>query len=841
MFALPTYKMNCQGSDRAMRAQVQLSSTLRTLKRCVLLGTLGLLAGPAFGQTLRSESIDGPTQLRTAKSNTSHGWFELGDGRLGILGLGAKSGNVLMDASNLNIRLDGTDWPLLGSVEYRLGDAPPTVNAQVLGAILCHDYGANSGLAQWDLHITDVNDDPVVAPLMGVNSLDYQLAVGSGKGKLIPVGDFDVQCYSGDEENEPYPGENDIFVDGFEGDAGPDLEVTFWRESGGTLVRIDDDLVTHQGNSQGGHDYDTTFVVRVENIAGPTPQGAQITNAANDVYLREFVFQDETDNGEPGIVRVDCELYPSGTPCSNNGGDSDGNGSEPLVQGVGTLQPNEKREFKLTRASRGSLDGTDALVQLAAFSSNESKLNRANNSRSLRVRIVDRFTIGMRVETLEGGQVVPHPGNTLEVDPMSFPQGFNCSNDANAVTCDPGATGLRFVATADSGYSFAEFTGCEDQGAEDTNDSSVFVTSNAGACELTATFNKNPHVTVNVTGNGAVEHNGDPLAHGIAYEVVYGAPFAISLSPDSYYEGAASGCGIVAGGSANEWEIASVTANCTIDVEFSPILYTVTAEVLGNGGLVGGGPGSLGSTYSISGPYGGDFYFFYTVNPGYVLHEADVDTSGCDGSIYEFEPSGLPYTIYLTNVSGDGNGNRECTITLNYRQQHQVQAGIDPNGTNDGTIGTSANPTGSGPISANVWHGDSFSVYVKPNNPAKHRVETTVDSCGFVQQQSDPEEWKIGAVLDDCSATFEFVIRNYAVNFEMNGGNAYFDPGTILSAIPYGTELEFVVVAPSGTNFNLVNTNAESTCHEITHVTSQTYKVSSPGIEGDCGIKLMFD
>ena len=775
---------------------------------------------------------------------------------------------TLATSADLKARLPSTlAFPLAHEVVYDFsaGINPPTVTVVLKEPAICHDYFNQStstrlpGEANWNLVIKDANGvdadgngvinaaDTAAAMipwLRGVASLSYD----TSNGALTPVmvSDYEtttpwLRCHSALAVNkQPAPSYNDPesgtqpeglpFSDGFESPDvplnAPNLQVAFFDMDNNPLG----DVVSR------GVGADLQFKVRVKNIGQQTASG---------VWIREFVPMGGTlKELAPSVTRVACKVDSNtGADCSNGGAfPNDG----AFKQDIGNLSPGDERWFVLTRRSSGENVAANqfmALIQVAAFSDPSLGLDAdyTDNSRTVRIKVVNEIEINLGVDVVGGNSTYATIINS------ALPNG--CSRTGSKITCQPWAEGnIDFTAQLEGqgvgNYTFTEFSGCGASPGQGVGnppiDGTYGYNVQGGGCTLTATFRSKPTVTLTHDPGGTASLITPSPVH-------YNTRAQIEIDPGigNRVVTPITACGGITHASGSTWQTAQLTEPCVVNVEFEAVQYTIKIEVgAGGGGVVGLTPFNTGSSRTVNGTYQDQFDFYFNSSPGYILESTDV-VNGCYDSNLQFETT-LPNWINLTNVTGDGNGGTSCTITLNFRQQHLVTAGLASGHQANGLIGWSANPTGSVPVSMNVWHGEPASVYVVANNPAMHyaRVKAGEDGCGFVQNVGDPDRWDATGIMATCTTNFEFVIQTYEVTIQTDGNGSYGLPvgSPSLSAVEYGYELNVVTDANIGYEFDLngTNTDSENTCGNLVAVTATRYKVGSPGVVSDCTISLNY-
>lgn len=581
------------------------------------LGLAGL-AGASMAQML-PEAIDAieavpSDRLCTAGFNTDYGWFDVTSSGLGVLefpGQLASSSCTKATAAGLAVQLGGVTLPLAGEAKYNLAVTPPTLTVSLLEPALCEDYYSNAdGSTSWALAVKDANNETVhfgvglnTQTMAGVTSLNYVLANSALQPKRATTDIEWLRCHAGLAPNAlppiTGPGTVDyIFADSIEPSMA-DLRVEF--------VDVQDDVL---GQSTTG---DVEFKVRVSNRG---------TAAAQNVRIREFVPTATVLMG-PTVSRISCYDHGAGAACNS------GSGSTPFAEVIGTLNAGAQREYTLKRKSSGtdtSASQSMALIQVAAFSDPGASpdSNYADNSRSLRIKVLDQISI-TRAATAGG-----------TITRVSAPTG--CSAEVGAVTtCPPGTTGLVYSATANSGYTFTGFTGCAGTASGVSETGGTLSTTSTSSCTLTANFQGMPTVTATHGSNGTIS----PASQ----QVHYNTPAQFTVTPATGFDvDVISGCGGISHVSGQTWQSAPVTANCAVNVTFKTAQYTVTATAIGNG-TVTPGSASVQHGQPVS----------FAVNPA-TNHQVTDVTSTCPSF-----PGGWFGNVYLlTDVTED------CSVTFQF-------------------------------------------------------------------------------------------------------------------------------------------------------------------------------
>ncbi len=733
-----------------------------------LAATMGLAATSAFSQAALEPGLDAvpADRLCTAGFNTDYGWFSssgvpgVPDGLLGVLefpGL-LQQGLCVPDgftSAALNVQLGQQSGqlilPLAEEVAYHQNPSTgsPGVSVALAEPALCEDYfSVASGEATWDFNILDANGESMIANVRGVASLDYNLNTGA----LAPmmVGSYGqtewLRCYSGLAANageDPIsPVDPDlIHSDGFEDPVipalAPNLRVEFLNASADAPLADD---VIEQSSISGS---EVEFTVRISNVGNVD---------APDVRVREFV-PTASAGLRPIVKRQEClDQGNGGTACSN------GTGSAPFRQLIGTLQAGDHRDFKFKRqACRdssptcvvNSQDGAIALIQVAAFALPTAvESNYADNSRALRIKVVDNIQVTYRVST--DGSTSNTAGGNIGVSAAG------CTNSGGVVTCPPGTTGLVFNASANGNFTFTGFTPAACGTASGVNfTSGVFTTTTAASCTVTANFRTRPVVTLNAFANGTINSTNPQTVHygdGNPATTADNAVFVVTPNP-GWSVASATGCPSAshANNGNGTWTITAenVQAPCALTVGLSEAQYTVGAIVLpGSDGQPHGtvfGQSSVVVGYHANG-------VSFSFNAQDSTYSVDGITTTCGGGSWYAHPN-IPLR-YVFDVDG-GVISSDCVVEAKFeRIRHDVK--IDPLMTDalaNGHIEFIASGTTEvvDPFNAKVVHQSNVSVRMVPKSGYHYVGNSLTGSAACHGIGGDA----VGPTVEDTTANVE--------------------------------------------------------------------------------------
>ena len=786
-----------------MKAENDSTRGERSGMNAKLMAALGLVLGlgvlPVQAQVVPAD------RLCTAGFNPDYGWFDVpGIDRFGVLefpGLLNQSACVSITPAKLAVQLGGATLPLSGEATYtNLGSANPTLTVPLLEPALCEDYFSGSGTAVWNLVIRDANDqDMIGGPVVGITALDYNLASGALMPQRADASTPWLTCYSGLSPNAPAgvegPGEDALFADGMESETS--LRITFLDQLGNPLASD----VLSQGQAI---DSNVSFIVRVSN-------GGSV--AAQDVRIREFVPTASTLMG-PTVNRVACiDHGPGGggsAACSNTGGNSNGVGSNRFAQNIGTLAAGAHRDFTLTRRSNSSDVSTgqaQALIQVAAFSapSNAVEVNRADNSRSLRIRIVDQIQVtrGVNTNGTTGGS-----GGTISR--VSAPAG--CSAEATTTTtCPPATTGLIYSATAAGNYTFTGFTGCAGTTTGLTQTGGTFTTTGGVSCTVTANFRSMPTVTATAGANGSIT----PASQSVHYNTA--AQFTVTPAT-GYMVDTISGCGGVSNVGGSTWATTNpVTYNCAVNVTFSVAQLTVTATSVGNGTVT---PPSVNVQYGQAATF--------TATPASAEYEVVAVTGNCPSL-----PGGWFGNTYLiTNIT------QNCQVEFEFALiTHAV------------SVSTSMLNGNIVLDSGTVVHGQPAGFTVVPDTGYHLDGSVTgTPACGTINLTGSTGT--TGPITSaGCELSADFAINQYTITVNVSGGNGGIAAvgsssgdtvPVVIAPITHGTFAEVWVFPDSGYNAVFpVNPNCQFQYFGIDGG-SGAVRYRALSVTSDCNVSVQF-
>lgn len=731
-----------------MRTSASSAAVLRALKRGTLTGLFGLLALPAFGQSLQQEVFDvdvGPTQLMTTDSNPGYGWFELGDGRLGILGLEANTDGVQVTTSAVKLRLGGKDWLLSGAAQYRLNppSGKPTMEATLADPALCQDYGApppDPDPRNWIFRVLDASNNALLNPIREGTQAQYVL---NGL-VLVPEGQAKVRCYSGMATNGSLISLDRLFADGAE-DALPDVEVAFYKNND-PLSDIDRISALSQGVGS-----NSTIIARVKNVGAST---------AKDVVVREAWIG--MQGGIPaGIcqtrVGVGVGVPGNWTTCETTKVDFS----------IGDLAVNAYRDYRIARAVSG-VAGSNALLQVAAFSNPDSvsglndptcpnsacppESNLSNNSRTLVVTVVNEIKITLQTN-VEGGSA-----SHAEILNTSI-QGCARSAGSNEVICDPQASGTmtftaKLVGAGIGDYTFMGFGGCDapqGQPLPPTDTGSYGYDVGSGGCTLTANFKKKPTISYD---NGSVYGTVDLDPAGGKVHV--GGTVTLSVSNltsgkkvdkvEGFSIGGGAACpNITRQAGLDAWDIANVQASCGVKVFYVDKKVTVNTNLIGDVG-----DSTIDPVIMEEKPWG-TYGYFFEVSLGSARRVVSAtDDCGPGGAAGVFNQPSNEYKFLSSGGGLKPASGETCTVTIEFAKVTWTVTGT-------------SSPLNGGSISFDngglVDDGSRINFTVS-SSPTYHLVATPGVSggshCGNVQPEVGGG-WSVGPIEGaGCEVSAEF-------------------------------------------------------------------------------------
>lgn len=817
--------------------------TPRVLRRSALACVLALAALPALGQHLQQDGVNAePTRVITTDGNPDYGWFELGDGRLGVLKLNDEADGVMsVTLSDVDIRLGNRDWKLDGAVEYTLSPAvgAPYIEAKLVDPAICQDYGvvSNPDTRSWVLKVMGVNDVPLLDPLKEGTQMQYVL---SGlRSVLVPEGQDKVRCYSGLAENGALISLDRIFFDGVE-DAFPDVEVAYYA---GSDPLTDAHRVSSLNQGVGSS---REIIARVKNVGASTAQ---------DVLVREAWIGVQGGAPTGGCqTRTGVGMGSPGTwgACGQNNVDFS----------IGNLAVNEYRDYKISRVISGQA-GSSAHLQMAAFSNPATvgsapqyppESNVSNNSRTLEITVVNEIKIILQTN-VEGG-------SALHAEILNTPiQGCTRSAGSNEVICDPQASGTmtftaQLVGAGIGDYTFMGFGGCgasQGQPLPPTHTGDYGYDVSSGSCTLTANFKKKPTVSYdNGLGNGTVAlQPADGKVH-------VGGTVTLSVSDltDGKKVDKIEGFSISGGDACQNitrqagldvWDIANVQASCGVKV------FYVDKKVTVNTNLIGAvGDSAIVPVIREENPWGSSGYLFEVSLGSARSVVSATDDCGQSGPAGAFVHQSNQYQF---SASGGGlkpaNG-ETCTITIEFAKVTWTVTGVS-SPSNGGSIIFDNNGV--------VDDGDRINFTVSLS-PTYHLVaEPSISSgCGNVQPEvgggwsAGPIEGSGCVVSANFSNLHEIKVKVssqtqnqgqlscYTGSAPNSGDCAYTNGELTISNITYGERALFSATpGDSGDVIIVENPSGASGCSGFYVAGSTT--ISSPdqmGVTNDCHLEIRF-
>ncbi|PHR67022.1 hypothetical protein [Alcanivorax sp.] len=226
------------------------------------------------------------------------------------------------------------------------------------------------------------------------------------------------------------------------------------------------------------------------------------------------------------------------------------------------------------------------------------------------------------------------------------------------------------------------------------------------ACNVTASFSLMSYtVTPSVSGNGSVSPAG-------AVTVQHNSATAFTLFPNAGHQANVSGCD---GSRVDDvFTTAGITGDCTVLVEFEPILYQVTTEA-DHGSFTPANPEVA---------YGETQGFTVTADEGYEVSEI----SGCGGT-----QDGNTFTTGIITA--------ECDVTATFAiETYTLTASVDGG---NGMIGPN--------LVENVEHGSTETFTVTAD---EGYVINTASGCGG--SMTDATTYTTDAITEDCAISVSF-------------------------------------------------------------------------------------
>ena len=850
------------------------------------LAALALMLGGMSLQAVAQQLPAPAERWCTSGYNSTYGWFfhntvsdpECDECTFGVWEVPGMQQNVCEDATPAKLRLRwgnsaAEELPLVGNQIYRLDQTPPRLELGLLEPALCEDYGVpGTGSSGWKLYILDANNEYLLSQVNGVNSLDYLLGNPSS-GVLQPQGqgtNVKLQCYSGLAKNAPLPsddgagnelGPDDIFIDGMESPPAPpsgvDLRVWFPPDlNPGLNVTNNDDVLTQ------GADNDAQILVRVQNFG---------TVAAQNVWVREFV-PTSSDLLRPTVERNGC-VY-NDFACAGGVGQ----GTTPLRLNVGQLgaagSQNDSRDILLTRHSQGEVGANkpQALIQVAAFAEND--VDHSNNSRALRIKVVNQVQITRQVWT---NGTLGSAGGSITIN-QSLPSGCSDSQQSGVTTCQPGTSGsLQFTATAsnpssDNGYSFTGFEGC---GVTETPESptgqTVSISVPSADCTLKANFKKKPKVSVTNTPATGMPAAGTVQLNPASGVVHVGGNVTLQVSniPDGWQvdevEGTpTNGCSNIQLQSPNTWEIGGVQNDCGVIVTYKVRRVTIQTVLQNNQNGTEVGDSWISPGMTVNWGTANHNFDFMPMSPYVYLNSEDNcgENGGPAGHVTGPNPVGGYTYVFSTFGGGVKPAGDTCTVTVTLEKiTHTVGTSVIPENGSGGDLELDDNGV--------VGQGDSIGFSINPNTedgyylvPGSVEITGPQGTCGSVLYNEGDDKWTAGPITGpDCTIHAEFS-NLYEVEIRLQrdeqgnpGGEIGIDENSmgvsdlVLENVVYNDPGVYFYAKPDSGIYNVTSLTPDTCNAGVAGVITNGYKfrVTNPGVpqpgsgpKGNCVINMNF-
>lgn len=826
------------------------AAALQAFRPAALVTLLALMASPAFSQTLQaSDDIDvGPTQLLTTDSNPDYGWFELGDGSMGVLKLDGNADGVMVTQSVVDIRLGNKDWKLSGNTQYMLAPSSgkPFLKATLAEPALCQDYGVadNPDTRSWVLKVDGGDGVTLLDPLREGSTMQYVLS--GTRPVLVPQEQAKVRCYSSQAANGSLISLDRIFSDGVE-EALPDVEVAFYKNND---PLSDTDRISALSQ---GVESNSTIIARVKNVGASTAKGVTVREAWLGMQGSIPAGSCETRFG------VGVGVPGNWTNCATTKVDFS----------IPDLAVNAYRDYRIVREVSGAA-GSNALLQVAAFSNPDSvgsnptyppESNFSNNSRTLVVTVVNEIKITLQTD-VEGGSA-----SHAEILNTSI-QGCARSAGSNEVICNPQASGTmtftaQLVGAGIGEYTFMGFDGCgEPQGQPlpPTDTGSYEYDVGNGSCTLKANFKKKPTISYD---NGS-EH-GTVALQPAGGKVHVGGTVTLSVSGlaagkkvdkvEGFSIGGGAACpNITRQAGLDAWDIADVQASCGVKVFYVDKKVTVKTYLTGDVG-----DSTIDPEIMEEMPWG-TYGYLFEVSPGSARRAVSgTDDCGTSGPAGVFNQPSNEYRFLSSGGGLKPASGEECTVTITFEKVTWT------------VTGTSSPPNGGSISFGNagvVDDGDrinftvsSSSTYHLVGNPSVSGGQ----HCGNVQSEVGGG-WSVGPIEGSgCGVSANFSnlheIKVKVSSQTQNPGQLSCYAGSVphsgtcgvdtngeltISDIPYGERALFWATPDNGADVIIVeNPSGAPGCSGFysAGTTQGVSTISSPagGVTNDCLLEIKFE
>jgi uncharacterized repeat protein (TIGR01451 family) len=792
------------------------------------------------------------------------GLYEVGRGLLAadlVDEFGAK--NCLKGtAGNLSLNVGGVHLNLTGTVQYQSLSGPQRrIVASSPSPALCESYYTAND--QFALKLANANneDQGTGGLLGGVLSLSYSLSSGAITPLLSQAayGPW-VACHDATTPNATLAADSAdvVFRASFENNA--DLLVEYLDADGDPV-----DTLLQTVNA------DIVYKARVTNRGEA---------AAQNVRIREFVPK-STGLMTPSMSMVSCVRDADSQPCqlANSPLSQDVATMAPGQSLTYTLTRRVAGTAALP-AENGALTSVAAFVDPSLV----HEAVNADNRRRLQIGLIEMVAVTASIRTNgvaggSGGSIAPNgttnytPGSsghayTATVAPNHqfvnftgtcpgtaaanvFTTGAinaNCTVIANfsidtfQVSLDVAQNGHQtrgsitpngnqtinhgstatYTIAPQTGYQ-AAVSGCGGAAQSGLTASTPYVTAAiTAACSVSVAFTPLQYsVTSSIIPNGVDGQNHGTITPA-SQLIDHGTPATFTVTPDSGYSVALSGCGGLTNNGNGTYSTAAVTGACNVTASFSQNQYVVSASSSGNGSItppsqnvnhgqsatfnvtpatnyrVSGFSGSCptpvpvtGSTYvslgiSASCTVIANFELItHAVTAGSLTNGAiNVNNSPVthgQNALFTVQPD-TGYHL-VGNVTGTSACGTVAVVSGNDWSAGPIEADgcvlsatfainvYDVTVSMTGSNGTIGDPAGTDPVAQTVNHGGNLSVRATPAVGYHAVFDTTSGSCDFTDANLDGL-WEASNITADCDANVTFVLNTYTVTASVTGDTA---------------------------------------------------------------------
>lgn len=238
-------------------------------------------------------------------------------------------------------------------------------------------------------------------------------------------------------------------------------------------------------------------------------------------------------------------------------------------------------------------------------------------------------------------------------------------------------------------------------------------------------------------------------------------------------------------GALTDYTINSINENHTINVNFSPVTYTITASA--------GEGGSISPSGNISVEHGSSITFTVTPDALYVIQDVIIDGEFHEGAINTFE---------FTNI--EGSRSIEAIFQQAPAEQYNMTLNYDGS---KGVIRINDFPKPSGPLNSPFNNGDDASVEIEAGNGYKIS-SVSVGGVNHADFNENLYSFQL-EVTGDTTISVEFEPAIYTITASA-GENGTITPEGESSDIQYDSNLIYIIEPDNGYEIDQITVNDES-------------------------------